>query len=312
MPVNVGTGVAMPHIHTYNLTCQQTIHQVVCFFVGTNMAGTKKAPLARQRRDEILSELEDRGAVRVATLAKRFEVAEETIRRDLDMLSQEGRVVRTHGGALSIRNQRFDLPAAIRRNNFAAEKRRIAYLALSHIEENDVLAFDASTTVLELACILPDMPLTVITQGIEAARLLGDRSQIQVVCTGGELDSQSTCLLGPIAEENISRFNINKAFFSCKGLDLERGLSEASVAHASMKKVLMQQPDQTFLLVDHSKFGVRSMAYSSSVFEINNLITDEATDPSFIEALQQGGVETEVASSGVLPITGRTSTGKTG
>ena len=269
------------------------------------MAGAKKPPLARQRRLEILSELEDRGSVRVAILAERFSVAEETIRRDLDKLSEEGRVARTHGGALSIRNQRFDLPAAVRRNTLAAEKQRIAYQALSHIKEHDVLAFDASTTVLELACILPDMPLTVITYGIDAARLLADRSQIQVICTGGELDVQSTCLLGPIAEESLSRFTINRAFFSCKGVDLERGCSEASVAHASIKRLLMQLSSQSYLMVDHSKFGVRSMAYSGSVYDVDFLITDEATDQSFVSALREGGVDTEVASSNVAPIAGR-------
>ena len=270
------------------------------------MSRDKQTPLARQRRVEILSELEDRGAVRVTTLAKRFGVAEETIRRDLDKLSQEGRAVRTHGGALSIRNQRFDLPTAVRRNTLAAEKRRIAYQALSHIAENDVLALDASTTVLELVCILPDVPLTVITHGLDAARLLADRSKIQVICTGGEYDIPSSCLLGPIAEESMRRFSINKAFFSCKGIDLERGCSEASMAHAHLKRLFMQLPSQCYLLADNSKFGVRSLAYSGSVFGVDHVITDDATDPIFIDALRKAGVNTEIASSKVLPVARKT------
>lgn len=270
------------------------------------MSRIKSTPLARQRRVEILSELEDRGAVRVTTLAKRFEVAEETIRRDLDKLSHEGRLVRTHGGALSIRNQRYELPTAVRRNTLAAEKRRIAYQALSHIEENDVLAFDASTTVLELVCILPDIPLTVITHGLDAARLLADRPKIQVICTGGEYDIPSSCLLGPIAEESLRRFSIDKAFFSCKGVDLERGCSEASMAHAAVKRLFMQLPSQCFLMIDNSKFGVRSMAYSGSVYDVDNIITDDNTDPTFIDALRKAGVNTEVASSKVVPVVGKT------
>lgn len=259
------------------------------------MADSRKTALPQQRRVEILSELEDRGSVRVTNLAERFGVAEETIRRDLDKLSEEGQAARTHGGALSIRNQRFDLPVAVRRNTLAAEKRRIANRALSHIRENDVLALDASTTVLELVCLLPDMPLTIITHGIDAARLLAEREKIQVFCTGGELDRESTCLLGPLAEESLRRFSIDKAFFSCTGIDLERGCSEASVAHASIKRLLMQFASRSFLLVDHSKFGVRSVAYSGSVYDVDHLITDGAVDPQLVEALQKGGVETEVA-----------------
>lgn len=270
------------------------------------MPAPKKNPLARQRRVEILSELEEAGSVRVAALATRFGVAEETIRRDLDRLSEEGRLARTHGGALSIRNQRFDLPSAIRRNTFSMEKRRIAQQALSHIEPNDVVAFDASTTVLELVCLLPDMPLTVITYGLETARLLVDRAEMQVISTGGELDAKSVCFLGPIAEESLRKFSINKAFFSCKGIDLERGYSEASTAHASIKRLLMQLSSRTYLMADHSKFGVRSLAYSGGIQSVDLVITDESTDASFLTSLGKAGVVTEVAMSNVLPVAGRT------
>ncbi len=270
------------------------------------MPEAKKTPLARQRRVEILSDLEDKGSVRVARLAERFGVAEETIRRDLEKLSDEGRLARTHGGALSIRNQRFDLPSAVRRNTQAAEKQRIASQALKHIEAHDVVAFDASTTVLELACLLPDMPLTVITYGLDAARFFIDRPQIQVISTGGELDAQSVCLLGPIAENTLRQYSINKAFCSANGIDLERGFSEATTAHASIKRLLMQLSRKTFMLADHQKFGVRSMAYSGKLADVSVVITDEQTDPSFLESLNKAGVETEIAPTRVLPIAGKT------
>lgn len=263
------------------------------------MAGAKKATLPRQRREEILAELDERGSARVTALAKRFGVAEETIRRDLDKLSNEGRLSRTHGGALNVRYQRFDLPSSVRRNTQATEKRRIAQQALGHIHENDVVAFDASTTALELVCILPDMPLTVVTYGIDAARLLADRPQIQVILTGGELDSQSVCLLGPIAEDSLRRFSINKAFFSSKGVNLERGYSEASLAHASIKRLLMQLATQSYMLVDHSKFGVSSVAFSGEIQDVDVVVTDEGTDANIVETLDQAGVETEVATADV-------------
>jgi len=253
--------------------------------------------LAKERRLAILTELEDQGAVRVAILAERFKVAEETIRRDLDKLSQDGKLARTHGGALEIRNERFDLPAAVRKNSRAPEKRALAKQALSHIEPHDVIALDASTTVLELACLIPDMPLKVITYSIDATRLLVDRPQIQVICTGGELDSQSVCLLGPVAEANLQQFAIDKVFFSCKGIDIERGYSEASPSHAAIKRLLMRQAARSYLLADHSKFGVRSMTYSGTLGAVDSVITDPATDRSFVDALEAAGVETEIATT---------------
>ncbi len=268
------------------------------------MGQTNRIPLARERRLEILADLEDQGAVRVTDLAERFGVAEETIRRDLDKLCSEGRLARTHGGALSIRSQRIDLPSSVRRNEHSGEKKRIARHALSFIEPHDVLALDASTTVLELVCLLPDMPLTVITYGLDAARLLIDRPQIHVISTGGELDSKSVCLLGPLAEATLRQFTIGKSFCSCKGVDLERGYSEASTLQASIKRLLMQLADRTFMLADHSKFGVRSMAYSGNVQDADVLITDEKTDKTLLKSLEQAGVQISVAPSARQQIAG--------
>ena len=270
-------------------------------FLWDVMVKTKSLPLARERRIEILAELEERGSVRVAALAEQFGVAEETIRRDLDRLSDEGQLARTHGGALSIRHDRFDLPLTVRKNSRALEKRALAEQALTHIQPNDVVALDASTTVLELACLLPDIPLTVVTYGLDVARLLIDRPQMQVIVTGGELDRRSNCLLGPLAEASLRSFSINKAFFSCKGVDLERGYSEASTTHASMKKLLMQLSDRSYLLADHSKFGVRSMVYSGELSSVDVMITNGGTDTRFLAALKDVGVEAEVVKVSYVP-----------
>jgi len=261
-------------------------------------------PLARERRLEILAELWEQGAVRVTSLAERLGVAEETIRRDLDKLGREGQLARTHGGALSIRNDRVDLPLAVRKNSRAVEKQNIARQAVLQIEPNDVVAFDASTTVLELACLLPDMPLTVITNGLDTARLLLDRPQIQVISTGGELDPKSVCLLGPIAEANLRQFSIHKTFISCKGIDLKRGYSEVSTAQASIKELMLLLADRSFLLADNSKFGVRSMTFSGDLEAVDVVFTDDKTDARFLNALQQAGVETEIA-----PAPNRSTTG---
>lgn len=259
------------------------------------MVKASSVPFASERRLEILDKVQQQGTVRVTQLADQFGVAEETIRRDLDKLSHEGQLIRTHGGAMSVRTERFDLPLAVRKGSRVAEKQAIAQRALAHVEPNDVIALDASTTVLELACLLPDMPITVITYGLDVARLLLDRPQIRVICTGGELDTQSICLLGPVAEASLRQFSISKVFCSCKGIDLERGFSEASTSHASIKKLLLQLADHSFLLADHSKFGVRSMTYSGTIDEADVLITDEKTDAGFSDAFVQAGVRIEVA-----------------
>lgn len=261
------------------------------------MVRANSTPLAGERRLEILDQLAANGSVRVTLLAQDFGVAEETIRRDLDKLSDEGRLTRTHGGAMSVRTESEDLPWSVRKSSRTHEKRAIAFAALSYVEPNDVIALDASTTVMELACLLPDIPLTVITYGLDVARFLADRTQIQVICAGGELDPKSICLLGPIAESNLKQFTISKLFFSSKGIDLERGYSEASTSHASIKEVLLNLAEHSILLADHSKFGVRSMTYSGPIDSADRLITDTRTDANVVEAFERAGVRTQVATA---------------
>ncbi|NOY42820.1 MAG: DeoR/GlpR transcriptional regulator [Planctomycetes bacterium] len=263
------------------------------------MSRSTSTPLARERQLQILVELEEEGAVRVSSLAEQFQVAEETIRRDLDKLSVKGRLARTHGGAISIRNDRSDLPVTVRKTTNAAEKRHIAASAVLHVDPGDVIALDASTSVSELACLLPDMPLTVVTNGLEIVRLLARRPAIKVISTGGELDAKSMCFLGPVAEATIRQFEISKVFLSCKAIDLERGYSEASTAHASIKRLLIELAGCSYMLADHSKFGVRSMAYSSALGNMDVVITDAKVDTNTLDVLHAAGVATEIASAPV-------------
>ena len=265
-------------------------------------------PLPQERHEQILSLLATEGAVRVAALAQHFSVAEETIRRDLERLGEAGLLVRTHGGALRIRDDRQDAPVAVRRTTNAAQKRAIAREAAALVEEGDTIALDASTTALELADALPDMPLTVVTNSLDTARLLDTRTHIQTTLTGGELETASVCLLGPIAEGTLRQFAFDKAFLSCKAIDPRRGLSEVSVAQASLKRWLLELADESVLLADHSKFGVRSVSFFGMLTEVGTLITDDQTNADFWRPLEDAGIRTLVAKPAVTTTTGTNTT----
>lgn len=249
-------------------------------------------PLPPERHEQILELLEQEGAVRVAALAQRFSVAEETIRRDLERLGEAGLLTRTHGGAMRLRDDRQDAPAAVRRVTNARQKRAIALRAADLVEEGDTVALDASSTVLELASALADMPLTVVTNSVDAARVLAGRKHINTTLTGGELDGESVCLLGPIAESTLRQFAFDKVFLSCKAIDPRRGLSEASVAQASLKRWLLDLADRSILLADHSKFGVRSVSFFGMLADVDMLVTDYQTNSDFLDPLANAGVET--------------------
>ncbi len=232
------------------------------------------AMLAHQRHREILGRLRDAGGVRVADLAKTLHVTEETIRRDLEKLSLDGKLVRTHGGAAPVRDDRRDLPFDVRKTTHLSEKQTIAAHAVRYVAEGDVIALDPSSTAHELAKILPDCPLTVVTNSLPVAVTLLDRTHVRVVCTGGTLDMRSRSFTGLLAEQALERFNITKLFLSAKGVDLSRGLSEVTEEQARLKRRMMDVAGKTFLLVDHSKLGVKSVVFFASVTEADVLITD--------------------------------------
>ena len=251
--------------------------------------------LAQQRRREIMSLLQAAGAARVVDLAQQLRVTEETIRRDLRRLDEEGKLVRTHGGAMVADVDRLELPFDQRHASHRAQKQAIAAQALRHIDEGDVIGLDASTTACELARQLPDRPLTLVTSSMVIASMLVDRPRIDVVLVGGTVDRSSLSLTGTLAGDALERFSIRKLFISCRGIDLRRGLAEASDPHAQLKRRMIHLADRVFLLADSSKFDLHSVVYFARIQDVDVLITDRGADDAAIADCRAAGVEVEVA-----------------
>ena len=251
--------------------------------------------LAEQRHSEILRRVGEVGGVRVVDLARDLSVTEETIRRDLEKLGAEGRLIRTHGGAVPVQPSSQDVPFDVRRVAFHDEKVAIAQRALPFIQEGDVIALDPSSSVHELTRIMPDMPLTVVTNSLLASVRLLNRKYVRVLSTGGVLDPTTCAFVGSLAERTLERLNINKFFMSTKGVDLMRGLSEVDDAQAAVKRRMMDLADETYLLVDHSKFNQRMAVLLAELREVDVVITDAGVDRAVVPALQAAGCQVEIA-----------------
>ena len=251
--------------------------------------------LAAERHLEILSRIVHGGSVRVAELAESLDVAEETIRRDLEKLDRDGRLLRIHGGALPLVDEAGELPFTMRTVTNEAQKRAIAALAVKRIVPGDVIALDASSTVNELARLIPDMPLTVVTNSLTAIASLRGRPRIRVVCTGGTIDAPSRCFVGSLVERALEQFNINRLFFSSKGVDFSRGLSVVDDNHARVKRCMIELAAQVCLLVDSSKFGVKSVEFFAGLEDVDLLFTDGGAREEIVENLKAFGLSVEQA-----------------
>jgi len=251
--------------------------------------------LAEQRHCEILSCLVGSGGARVTALAQALCVTHETIRRDLRKLEGEGKLIRIHGGAIPIREEQRDLPFEVRKTARLEAKRAIATRALREVAEGDVVALDASSTAHELARVLPDMPLTVVTNSVPVSVTLMACSHIRVVSTGGILEVGSRSYVGSLAEDALQRLNVNKLFLSSKGIDPRRGLSETTDEQARLKRRMMDVAEKVFLLADHSKFGVRSVVFFADTSEADVVITDAEANATAVAAVRETGPVVEMA-----------------
>ncbi|MFF2479605.1 DeoR/GlpR family DNA-binding transcription regulator [Paenibacillus sp. NPDC058071] len=245
----------------------------------------------RERKHRIMNLLRQQGSVRVAELAPLLDVSDETVRKDLDALSDEGLLRRTHGGAIPLLDVQSLTPHLERENANAELKQAIAQAALQHIQPHDTIALDGSTTVSFLTKLIPDMPLTVVTNSMHVAFELSSRDHINVISVGGMLLRQSHSFHGSMTERILREYHVGKAFLSCTGLHPDRGFSDSNEAHASVKKQMIGIADDVFFLIDSSKMGIRDLVRIAPSDSPATVITDSGTRPEWVELFDETPIE---------------------
>ena len=161
--------------------------------------------LAEQRRRKIVDLIEQRGQITVRDLTEKFSVSAVTARADLDALSSEGLVVRSHGGAVRRMEASQDYPLRTKETLHHAEKVRIGRAAAELIQDNETIILDSGTTTAEIARHLKTRRLqsvTVITHALNVACELMDAKDIYVIMIGGLLRPVSCSFVGPQAERD--------------------------------------------------------------------------------------------------------------
>jgi DeoR/GlpR family transcriptional regulator of sugar metabolism len=247
--------------------------------------------LVAERHANIIEIVNDKGSIRVSELSQIFNVTEETIRRDLEKLENEGQLRRSHGGAVSIKESHTEPSYFEREITNVEEKKEVATEALRYIQPQDRIILDASSTACYMAKILPDIPLTVLTNSMKVAMELAGKEQISVIVTGGTLLPRSLSFVGPLVENALGLYHVNKMFMSCKGLHPKWGISDSNEMQALVKKKFMEVSDKVYLLADHSKLGVKSFSRVAALNEIDAVITDSKTDSANIQAYKDASVE---------------------
>ena len=230
--------------------------------------------LAIERRNEILERLQKEKRVVVSELSQLYQVTEETIRRDLEKLENDGLAIKSGGAVLNEQNI-FGLPFDIRKNQCVAEKQKIAALAAGLVNDGDSVMLDVSSTAVYVVKELKKKEkLTVITNSVDIIVELYDMPGWTVISTGGTLvatggagGARSFALGGPHTDEVLASYHVDKAIVSCKGLDLESGITDYVEQDASSKRMMLRAARERILAADYTKFDTTAFTFERQRIE---------------------------------------------
>jgi DeoR family fructose operon transcriptional repressor len=230
---------------------------------------------AVDRLQRIQAHLRAAGRVKVVELASELNVSEMTIRRDLEMLAEQGAVRRIRGGALSIGPQ----PFAERFGRQARAKDRIATKLAALVGDGGAVGLDASTTLQRLASHLHEVrDLTVITNGPDTFTALQGVPGVTALLTGGQLDPRTGSLVGPLATRTARDLLLRRLFVSATAVHPQYGTSETTLEDAEVKLALADVASEVVVAVDSSKLDQSAVARGIAPDRVHTLVTE--LDPS--------------------------------
>lgn len=254
---------------------------------------------AEERQHAIVLLAQEHGRVAVAELAQRFDVATETIRRDLDALAGLGLLSRVHGGAVPADRVRLAESAVpVREETRSAEKRRIAHAALSLLPSRPggTVLLDAGTTTARLAEILaPGALSTVVTNSTPIASALATRQVADIQLLGGRVRGLTQATVGAPTVEALRDLRVDVAFLGTNGFSVSHGFSTPDPSEAAVKRAMVASADVVVVLADSSKAGADHLVSFARPDDVDVLITDTALSRSDNNALTNLGVKVVTA-----------------
>lgn len=244
--------------------------------------------LPQQRRQKIFELIREDGHAKVLTLSKIFKVTEVTIRQDLEKLEEEGLIKREHGGAY-LKNIGYNVRniELLSKDNMA-EKEAIAEKAVDLINDGDTIILDSGSTVTEIAKLITGFKnLTVITNALNIALILGVDPEINLILTGGEFKAPTLSLTGQKAADSLDGLYVDKLFLATAGIALKSGLTYPSISDICVKRAMIESSNEVFLVADSTKIGKSSFASLGALSLIDYLITDSKINKDYIALFER-------------------------
>lgn len=233
---------------------------------------------AEERQHKIIELLDRKSKVNVLELTALFEVSAATVRSDLRHLEKEGKLIRTHGGALSESKASFEPGTVAKRDVNIAVKKRLASAAAKMIEEGDTIILDAGTTTCHLAKLITQRNLTVVTNDLEIARVLADSQTVTTIMLGGMIRPKVNCTIGGPTLKMLEELSVDRAFMGTNSFSFVKGATTPNLEQAAVKRSMIGCATEVVLMCSQRKMNRKSFAQFASLEEIDSLVIDTVTD----------------------------------
>ena len=247
-----------------------------------------------ERQEKILELLAENGKVLVKELAETFGVTEDSIRKDLSTLEQDGKLKRTYGGAVAIREKLHVAEANKRRMLDVDAKRKIANIAFKLIEPNDMIFLDISTINIALADLIAKSgnEYKVVTNMIDVISILAINSKIELLCVGGRINKSRDGFCGGVAYEYVAKIKPDIAFIGAVGVDVkENSASTYNIDEGITKTKVISVSKRSYIVAQMSKFSTDGNYNFTTLDSLNGLITDSKPKHDIYKTAQDKGIQ---------------------
>ncbi|MBK8617616.1 MAG: DeoR/GlpR transcriptional regulator [Anaerolineales bacterium] len=249
-----------------------------------------------ERQQQLTRLLEQTGRLSVSQICDHFGVSEATARRDLETLSEQGKLQRVHGGAIAVEQAPPELPILERETEQPDEKLRVGRAAAALITDNETVFLGSGTTVLEVARNIRNRRnLTVITNSLPVLNTLTGLDGITVVSLGGMLRNTELSFIGHITEQALSEVRADKVFMGARGVSLEHGLTNDYLQETMTDRAILRIGREVVIVADHTKINRVATAFLASVDKIHTLVTDKDADKEFVKAIKKQNINVILA-----------------
>ncbi len=251
--------------------------------------------LLSERQTEILHRARSQGRVEVEGLAVEFAVTTQTIRRDLNDLSQNGLLARVHGGAVPAARV-ANVAYTARREVAAPEKHAIGMRAAELIPDGCSVIVNVGTTTEEVARALVDRrDLVVITNNLNVVGILSGTRDKELILAGGIVRQADGAIVGDEAVAFIRRFKADFAVIGASALDEDGAILDYDMREVAVARAIVENARRTILVCDRLKFERSAPVRICDVSDIHAFVTDAPPPRAFAEACARAGVQVAIA-----------------